>query len=177
MVGQEELESSTSAVSERHSNQLNYWPIVDFWFRISDFWFNRHKPSARRKSAISNHKSAIRRDIQTVVWIMTVSWNGFLYKGGDPAAPSGTATLLWLNPNHQPHRRRRRPCGSATDFGWNRLSWFDRRCVQDPGTYSPLHSDQRLLAIPTSCPRVAEDNLNWDVFLGLALRCRIATHC
>ena len=27
MVGQEELESSTSAVSERHSNQLNYWPI------------------------------------------------------------------------------------------------------------------------------------------------------
>lgn len=24
MVGQEELESSTSAVSERHSNQLNY---------------------------------------------------------------------------------------------------------------------------------------------------------
>ena len=26
LVGQEELESSTFAVSERHSNQLNYWP-------------------------------------------------------------------------------------------------------------------------------------------------------
>ena len=28
LVGQEELESSTFAVSERHSNQLNYWPII-----------------------------------------------------------------------------------------------------------------------------------------------------
>ena len=33
MVGQEELESSTFAVSERHSNQLNYWPINIFWFQ------------------------------------------------------------------------------------------------------------------------------------------------
>ena len=29
----------------------------------------------------------------------------------DPAAPSDTATLLRLNPNHQPHLRRRPPCG------------------------------------------------------------------
>lgn len=29
MVGQEELESSTFAVSERRSNQLNYWPGKD----------------------------------------------------------------------------------------------------------------------------------------------------
>ena len=29
MVGKEELESSTFAVSERHSNQLNYLPV--FW--------------------------------------------------------------------------------------------------------------------------------------------------
>ena len=82
MVGQEELESSTSAVSERHSNQLNYWPsriIPIFKKRCSDsrFGFDRFRG------------------------------NGILYKGGDPAAPSGTATLLWLNPNHQPHRRRR----------------------------------------------------------------------
>ena len=38
--------------------------------------------------------------------------NGILYspwKGGDPAAPSGTATLLRLSPNHEPHLRRLHP--------------------------------------------------------------------
>ena len=34
-----------------------------------------------------------------------------LYKGGDPAAPSGTATLLRLHPSHEAHRGRRPPCG------------------------------------------------------------------
>ncbi|KAG7529337.1 hypothetical protein ISN44_Un143g000240 (mitochondrion) [Arabidopsis suecica] len=29
-----------------------------------------------------------------------------------------------------------------------------------PGTYSPRHADPRLLAIPTSCSRVAENNPN-----------------
>jgi len=32
-------------------------------------------------------------------------------KGGDPAAPSDTATLLRLHPSHWPHRGRRPPCG------------------------------------------------------------------
>ena len=36
---------------------------------------------------------------------------GTLYKGGDPAAPSGTATLLRLHPSHEAHRGRRPPCG------------------------------------------------------------------
>jgi hypothetical protein len=31
--------------------------------------------------------------------------------GGDPAAPSGTATLLRLHPSHQPHLRRPPPQG------------------------------------------------------------------
>ena len=35
---------------------------------------------------------------------------------------------------------------------------------QGPGTYSPRHADPRLLAIPTSCRRVAACNLNWDSF-------------
>jgi len=35
--------------------------------------------------------------------------------------------------------------GSATDFGHSWLPWCDGRCVQDPGTYSPQHSDLRLL--------------------------------
>src|SRR5665811_2323685 len=43
-------------------------------------------------------------------------------KGGDPAAPSGTATLLRLSPNRQSHLRRllplrvRPPASGVTDF-------------------------------------------------------------
>src|SRR5699024_11297644 len=50
------------------------------------------------------------------------------------------------------------PKGCPTGFGCYGLSWCDGRCVQDPGTYSPRHSDPRLLAIPASCSRVAESN-------------------
>ena len=57
-----------------------------------------------------------------------------LQKGGVPAAPSGTATLLRLSPNH---RFRPRPILAVTDFRHPRLSWLDGRCVQGPGTYSP----------------------------------------
>ena len=57
--------------------------------------------------------------------------------------------------------------GSATGFGHSRLPWCDGRCVQDPGTYSPRHSDPRLLAIPASCSRVAGCNPNWGAFSGV----------
>ena len=50
--------------------------------------------------------------------------------------------------------------GWVTDFGRYQLPWCDGRCVQDPGTYSPRHSDSRLLAIPASCSRVADYNPN-----------------
>jgi len=33
------------------------------------------------------------------------------FKGGDPAPPSGRATLLRLHPSYQPYRRRLSPCG------------------------------------------------------------------
>ncbi len=59
----------------------------------------------------------------------------------------------------------------------NKLPWLDGRCVQDPGTYSPRHADPRLLAIPTSCSRVAENNLNWDTFLRLARPRDLASLC
>ena len=57
-------------------------------------------------------------------------------KGGVPAAPSGTATLLRLSPNY---RFRSRPILAVTDFKRPQLSWLDGRCVQGPGTYSPRH--------------------------------------
>ncbi len=59
-----------------------------------------------------------------------------LQKGGVPAAPSGTATLLRLSPNHRFYPRRRL---AATYFRYSQLSWLDGRCVQGPGTYSPRH--------------------------------------
>ncbi len=58
-----------------------------------------------------------------------------LQKGGDPAAPSGTATLLRLSPSHRFRLRR-----FISDFGRPRLPWLDGRCVQGPGTYSPWYS-------------------------------------
>ncbi|RYE27705.1 MAG: hypothetical protein EOP45_00215 [Sphingobacteriaceae bacterium] len=38
------------------------------------------------------------------------------------------------------------------------LSKRDGQEVQSSGTVSPWRADPRLLVIPTSCPRVAEDN-------------------
>ena len=57
-----------------------------------------------------------------------------LQKGGVPAAPSGTATLLRLSPSHQSYLR---PLLAVTAFRHSRLPWLDGRCVQGPGTYSP----------------------------------------
>lgn len=59
-----------------------------------------------------------------------------LQKGGVPAAPSGTATLLRLSPNYQFYPR---TILAVTYFRYPRLSWLDGRCVQGPGTYSPRH--------------------------------------
>ena len=61
---------------------------------------------------------------------------GRLQKGGVPATPSGTATLLRLSPSHQFCLR---PLLAVTDFRHPRLPWLDGRCVQGPGTYSPRH--------------------------------------
>ena len=63
--------------------------------------------------------------------------------------------------------------GWVTDFGRYQLPWCDGRCVQDPGTYSPRHSDSRLLAIPASCSRVADCSPNWDVIFGICSTSRL----
>ena len=59
-----------------------------------------------------------------------------LQKGGVPAAPSGTATLLRLSPSYQFCPR---TLLAVTYFRHPRLPWLDGRCVQGPGTYSPRH--------------------------------------
>ena len=67
---------------------------------------------------------------------ITTSFTTSLQKGGVPAAPSGTATLLRLSPNYQFYPR---TLLAVTYFRYPRLSWLDGRCVQGPGTYSPRH--------------------------------------
>jgi len=57
-------------------------------------------------------------------------------KGGVPAAPSGTATLLRLSPSYRFYPKR---LLAVTAFRSTRLPWLDGRCVQGPGTYSPRH--------------------------------------
>ena len=61
---------------------------------------------------------------------------GVLQKGGVPAAPSGTATLLRLSASHRFNPKQRL---TTTVFRSSQLPWLDGRCVQGPGTYSPRH--------------------------------------
>ena len=46
---------------------------------------------------------------KTDLKIQQVTVGFYSFKGGDPAAPSDTATLLRLHPNHQPQLRRLSP--------------------------------------------------------------------
>ena len=96
-----------------------------------------------------------------------------ILKGGDPAAGSPTATLLRLHPSHEAYRVKRAPEGYPTQFWYPPLPWCDGRCVQDPGTYSPRHSDPRLLAIPTSRSRVADCDPDYDWLYGISSPSRV----
>src|SRR5206468_12254814 len=82
-------------------------------------------------------------------------------KGGDPAAPSGTATLLRLRPNRQSHLRPLPPlrvgpwASGVTDFHDVTGGVYKAR--------ERIHrsvADLRLLATPTSRSRVADCDPN-----------------
>ena len=135
MVGLVGFEPTTPALSRRCSNQLSYRPSHTL-----------------RGSSLE----------QPISCGYLAECSLFLLKGGDPAAPSDTATLLRLHPSHRLHLRQLPPYGWVTDFGHIQLPWCDGRCVQDPGTYSPQHADLRLLAIPTSRSRVADYDPDYD---------------
>src|SRR3954464_14834272 len=84
-------------------------------------------------------------------------------KGGDPAAPSGTATLLRLHPSHWPHLRRLPPLrvgppasGVANSRGVTGGVYKTRERIHRG------IADPRLLATPTSCRRVSACNPNRD---------------
>ena len=94
-------------------------------------------------------------------------------KGGDPAAPSDTATLLRLHPSHEPCRGNRPLAVRLTTSGKTHSHGVTGRCVQDPGTYSPRHADPRLLAIPASRSRVADYDPDYDAFSGISSTSRL----
>ena len=129
------LELPTSTLSVWRSNQLSYRTV-----RLVREWTS---PPSFLLSLLSIEKTqkfvSTRRFLEKTfpfLFSCQATLIRHLQKGGVPAAPSGTATLLRLSPNH---RFRPRPTLAVTDFRRPRLSWLDGRCVQGPGTYSPRH--------------------------------------
>ena len=94
-----------------------------------------------------------------------------LFLGGDPAADSPTATLLRLNPPCKIQVRIRHDVHTLTHTS---LGWFDGRCVQGAGTYSPRYVETRLLRIPASRGWVSilDPNLERVCEIYLTFRCR-----
>ena len=84
-----------------------------------------------------------------------------LLKGGDPAAPSGTATLLRLRPSYQPRLGRLPPVRVSPPTSG--VANFHDVTGGVYKTRERIHrtvADARLLATPTSCRRVAAYNPN-----------------
>ena len=79
-----------------------------------------------------------------------------LYKGGIPAAPSGTATLLRLSPSHLVRPRRRPPptSGARGSHGLTGGVYKARERIHR------AMADARLLANPASRSRVADSDPN-----------------
>ena len=83
-MGQNRVELLTPALSERCSNQLSYCPVL----RSA----GKEGRTPRTPSGTPGRSSF-----------------PFSQKGGDPAAPSGTATLLRLHPPRRAYLRQRPP--------------------------------------------------------------------
>ena len=141
-------------------HKLNNLVKVNF-IPIHLFYFTMKQDFSRFFVVTDNYNDLLNLNIKTIFIVFEYS-----LKGGDPAAPSDTATLLRLNPSHWFYLRQLPPTcvGQLTDFGYPQLPWLDGRCVQDPRTHSPRRADPGLLATPASCGRVAAHNLNWERF-------------
>ena len=95
-------------------------------------------------------------------WIHILSYE-YLQKGGDPSPASARDALLRLHPSHRPCLRPiNGPTSSANSRGVTGGEYKTRERIQRPV------ADRRLLAIPTSCRRVAACNLNWGRFCGIS---------
>ena len=84
-----------------------------------------------------------------------------LQKGGDPAAGSPTATLLRLRPSHCARLRRLGPLRvPAPTSGAHSFHGVTGGVYKARERIHRGVADPRLLAIPASCRRVADDNPN-----------------
>ena len=84
-----------------------------------------------------------------------------LRKGGDPAAGSPTATLLRLRPSHCARLRRLGPLRVPTPtLGAHSFHGVTGGVYKARERIHRGVADPRLLAIPASCRRVADDNPN-----------------
>ena len=95
------------------------------------------------------------KDLKTIRKAIQV--NGQLQKGGVPAAPSGTATLLRLSPNYQ---FRSRPILAVTDFKRPGFHGLTGGVYKARERIHRAMADARLLANPASWGRVADPNPN-----------------
>ena len=124
MVGLGGLEPPTSPLSGVRSNHLSYRPKNGAvrWWSLSGS--NRRPPACKAgalpaelkpqccQSGSGHGKPPRATVIECRKLVRTpVKQVRHCSKGGDPAAPSDTATLLRLHPSHRPHRGKRPPCG------------------------------------------------------------------
>jgi hypothetical protein len=123
VVGLGGLEPPTSPLSGVRSNHLSYRPVVA---SKPDGGASRDRTDdpLLAKQVLSqlsygpllpcSRLDAVRRDALDAGHLcgrLTSNQLSLVSKGGDPAAPSDTATLLRLHPSHRPHRGKRPPCG------------------------------------------------------------------
>ena len=87
--------------SVRISNETTVSGCWHLFLRCSNFIF----------SFISFSLSFLLTTIKYFYLTSTVLRMKYSFKGGDPAAPSGTATLLRLHPSHLSYLRQLLPCG------------------------------------------------------------------
>src|SRR6187431_2979030 len=117
----------------------------------------RNVQSGRQNPGLSNRRSAG----SPVKGVPEEPFYSSLRKGGDPAAGSPTATLLRLRPSHCARLRRLGPLRVPTPtLGAHSFHGVTGGVYKARERIHRGVADPRLLAIPASCPRVAEDNPN-----------------
>ena len=111
LVGLVGLEPTTPALSRRCSNQLSYRPVAYAAIDPDQHRYTKY-PGCRHHtlSTALTLPFALRAVSKQPMSVSAKSQASF-QKGGDPAAPSDTATLLRLHPSHEPCRGNRPPYG------------------------------------------------------------------
>ena len=118
VVGLVGLEPTTPALSRRCSNQLSYRPgrlgerSNHLISTINLLTLNHHRSTSTTcASSLRHNLIPLASSFKQPISVSATTRLDAALKGGDPAAPSDTATLLRLHPSHEPCRGSRPPCG------------------------------------------------------------------